>query len=97
MIWVCRSIGPAEWNNVQDRYENPFVKLGCPSQIMLVVASVSGSAMLFAGLPNASLLNAVAGFERVDDGKLPSEASLLVCHHVAFVKRFTYPKRKPLG
>jgi hypothetical protein len=97
MIWARRIISPAEWNEVQDQFESLFVKLGCPGQMMLVTASGSAQAMLFASLSNPGHLNALAGFERIDDSELPSEASLLVGHLHAFEKRFTYPKWKPAG
>jgi hypothetical protein len=97
MIWARRIIAPAEWNEVQDQIESLFVKLGCPGQMMLVATSSPGPTRLFASLPNPGLLNALVGFERIDDSELPSEASLLVGHPNAFEKRFTYPKRKPLG
>jgi hypothetical protein len=97
MIWVRRIIDPAEWNEVQDQFESLFVKLGCPGQMMLVATSSPGSIMLFASLPNLSLLNALTGFELIAERELPSEASLLVGHHHAFAKRFTYPKWKPEG
>jgi hypothetical protein len=97
MIWACRVIIPVEWNEVQDQFENVFVKLGCPGQMMLVATSGPGPTMLFASLPNPRLLNALAGFELIADRELPSEASLLVGHHHAFAKRFRYPKSKPEG
>jgi hypothetical protein len=94
MIWACRVIIPVEWNEVQDQFENVFVKLGCPGQMMLVAISSPGPTMLFASLPNQHLLNALAGFELIADRELPSEASLLVGHHHAFAKCFRYPKSK---
>jgi hypothetical protein len=95
MIWVRRIIAPAEWNEVQDQFESVFVKLGCPRQMMLVATTGPGPMMLFASLPNPGLLHALAGFEQIEGGELPSEASLLVGHSHAFEKRFTYPKWKP--
>jgi hypothetical protein len=97
MIWARRIIIPAEWNEVQDQFESLFVKLGCPGQMMLVATSGPSPTVLFASTPNSSLLYALAGFERIDDSELPSEASLLVGHNHAFEKRFTYPKWKPRG
>jgi hypothetical protein len=97
MIWVRRIIIPAEWNEVQDQFERLFVKLGCPSQMMLVATSGLDPPIFFASLPNPGLLHALAGFEQIEDSELPSEASLLVGHPNAFGKRFTYPKRKPPG
>ena len=97
MIWARRVITPVEWNEVQDQFESLFAKLGCPGQMMLVATSSPSSIMLFASLPNPSLLNALAGFELIADRELPSEASLLVGHHDAFAKRFRYPKWKPPG
>lgn len=93
MIWARRTIAPAEWNEVQDQFESLFVKLGCPAQMMLVAVSGPGPSLLFASLPNPGLLSAMAGFERIDNSGLPSEASLLVGHPLAFEKHFTYPKR----
>jgi hypothetical protein len=97
MIWARRVIAPAEWNEVQDQFENLFVKLGCPGQMMLVASTGPNSTILFASLPNPGIQNALAGFERIDEGALPAEASLLVGHNHAFDKRFKYPKWKPAG
>ena len=97
MIWVRRIIDPAEWNEVQDQFENLFVKLGCPGQMMLVAPSGPGPIRLFASLPNPALLHALADFEQIEDSELPTEASLLVGHNHAFETRFRYPKRKPAG
>ncbi len=95
MIWARRIVDPTEWDAVQEQFENLFVKLGCPGQMMLLATSGPRSPILFASLPNAGLLHALAGFEQIEDRELPSEASLLVGHPNAFEKRFTYPKRKP--
>lgn len=97
MIWSRRTIVPGEWNEVQDQFESLFVKLGCPGQMMLVATTGPDPPILFASLPNPGLLNALAGFERIDDGELPAEASLLVGHNHAFEKHFKYPKWKPAG
>jgi hypothetical protein len=97
MIWVRRIIDPAEWNEVQDQFENLFMKLGCPGQIMLIATTGPGPTMLLASLPNPYLLNVLAGFESIGDDELPAEASLLVGHNHAFEKRFRYPKWKPAG
>jgi hypothetical protein len=94
MIWVRRIIDPAEWNEVQDQFENLFMKLGCPSQMMLVATCGPGPITLLASLPNPYLLNALTGFEQIGDEELPAEASLLVGHNHAFEKRFTSPKWK---
>jgi hypothetical protein len=88
MIWVRRIIDPAEWNEVQDHFEGLFVKLGCPGQMMLVAITGPDLTVLFASLPNPSLLYALAGFERVGEAELPTEASLLVGHNHAFETRF---------
>jgi hypothetical protein len=97
MIWLRKVIIPAEWNEVQDQFESLFVKLGCPGQMMLVAATSPSPPILFASLPNSSLLHALAGFERIADDELPGEASLLVGHNHAFEKRFRYPKWRPVG
>jgi hypothetical protein len=97
MIWARRIIAPGEWNEVQNQFESLFVKLGCPGQMMLVATSGPGLPTLFASLPNPDLLNALAGFEQINDGELPAEASLLVGHNHAFETRFRYPKWKPAG
>ncbi|GEO18229.1 hypothetical protein [Microvirga aerophila] len=94
MIWARTIIDPAEWNEVQDQFESLFVKLGCPGQMMLIATTGLGPTKLFASLPNPYLVNALAGFERISDGELPAEASLLVSHNHAFEKRFRYPKWK---
>jgi hypothetical protein len=97
MIWARRIIAPAEWTEVQDEFESLFVKLGCPGQMMLVATSDPAPIRLFASLPSPGLLNALAGFERIDVSELPTAASLLIGHHLAFGQRFTYPKWKPAG
>ena len=95
MIWVRRIINPTEWNGVQDHFESLFVKLGCPGQMMLVATTGPDATVLFASLPNPSLLHALVGFERVGEDELPAEASLLVGRNHAFAKRFMYPRWKP--
>jgi hypothetical protein len=97
MIWVRRTIDPAEWNDVQDQFEGLFMKLGCPGQMMLVATSGSHRATLFANLPNPALLNALEGFERIGEDELPSEASLLIGHSHVFAQRFSYPKPGSTG
>jgi hypothetical protein len=94
MIWARRIIAPGEWNEVQDQFESLFVKLGCPGQkMMLVATSGCGPTILSASFPNTVLLTALAGFEQTGDGELPAEASLLVGHPYAFEKRLRYPER----
>jgi hypothetical protein len=39
MIWARRIVAPGEWNEVQDQLESLFVKLGCPGQKMMLVAT----------------------------------------------------------
>jgi hypothetical protein len=97
MIWARRTIDTSEWDEVQDQFESLFMKLGCPGQMMLVATSGSGPPMLFANLPNPALLNALERFERIGDGELPSEASLLIGLPYAFAKRFSYPKPRSTG
>jgi hypothetical protein len=81
MIWARRVIAPAEWNEVQDQFENLFAKLGCPGQMMLVAASSTNPLILFASLPDAGLLHAFADSECIGHGELPSEALLLAGHN----------------
>jgi hypothetical protein len=97
MIWVRRIIDPAEWNEVQDHFEGLFVKLGCPGQMMLVATTGPDATVLFASLPNPSLLHALAGFERIEDDELPTEASLLVGHNHGFEKHFRVSKVEACG
>jgi hypothetical protein len=65
--------------------------------MMPMATSSPSPTILFASLPNPGLLSALTGFERIDGGELPSEASLLVGRNHAFEKRFGYPRRKPAG
>jgi hypothetical protein len=62
-----------------------------------VATTSPDSTVLFASLPNPSLLHALAGFEQIGDDELPAEASLLVGHNHASEKRFRYPRWKPAG
>jgi hypothetical protein len=39
MLWAKKAIGPAEWGPTQDQFEELFVKLGSPKQMMLAAAS----------------------------------------------------------
>jgi hypothetical protein len=73
------------------------VKLGCPGQMMLVATTGPDATVLFASLPNPSLLHALAGFERIDDDELPTEASLLVGHNHGFEKHFRVSKVEACG
>ena len=95
MIWARKVIGPAEWQEVQDQFENLFIKLGCPGQMMLVAApgQAPGQSLLFASLPSMASLNSLAGFESIGERDLPSEASLLIGHSTQFDQHFRYPMR----
>jgi hypothetical protein len=97
MIWARKMIRPAEQDKVQDLFENLFVKLGCPAQMMLV--AISGQdpdrTILYASLPSRLLLNTLAGFESISDSDVPSEAALLIGHYHQFEKHFRHPQQKP--
>lgn len=99
MIWARRMVGPAEWQEVQDQFEQLFIKLGCPGQMMLVATSCEkpGQSIAFASLPNTALLNSLAGFESVLESDLPAAASLLIGHNKQFEKYFRYPTPSPRG
>jgi hypothetical protein len=84
MIWARRIIDPAEWNEVQDQFENLFMKLGCPSQMMLVATCGPGPITLLASLPNPYLLNALTGSEQISDG----EGSIRKCGAAYAVARW---------
>jgi hypothetical protein len=89
MIWARRIIDATEWHEIEDQFENLFVKLGCPRQMMLVAQSGEASrALLFASLPNTALLQACAGFERIDEGDLPPDAALVIGHQDHFGRHF---------
>lgn len=97
MIWARRTVAPPEWQEVQDQFENLFMKLGCPRQMMLVAvfSQAPTQTTLFASLPDAMLLTSLETFERVSSCELPSEASLLIGHNDQFSKHFIYPRHNP--
>lgn len=97
MLWARKAIGPTDWGSTQDQFEELFVKLGGPKQMMLVAASdpESGQPIFLMSLPSTTILGAFAGFERITDSDLPSEAALLVGHGDEMKKHFSYPARKP--
>jgi hypothetical protein len=98
MIWVRRMIEPAEWQEIEDGFENLFIKLGCPKQMMLVAGTgETHRPTLFASLPNTAFLNAVAGFESVSEGDLPAEATLIIGHNEHFRRYFHPAARKPFA
>jgi hypothetical protein len=97
MLWARKTIGPTDWGTTQDQFEELFVKLGGPKQMMLVAASdpASGQPIFLMSLPSTTFLGTFSGFERVMEGDLPSEAALLVGHNDEMKKHFSYPVRKP--
>jgi len=96
MIWVRRMIDQAEWQEIEDQFENLFIKLGCPKQMMLVAGpGEARRSTLFASLPNTALLHALTGFESIGEGDLPSHASLIIGHHEHFGRYFRPSARKP--
>ncbi|HEV2565867.1 MAG TPA: hypothetical protein VGU19_12370 [Microvirga sp.] len=96
MLWAKKAIGPADWEPTQDQFEELFVKLGGPKQMMLAAACdpASGQSILLMSLPNATFLGFFSGFERVTEDALPSEAALLVGHNDELLKHFRYPARR---
>jgi|SRR3954447_4105014 hypothetical protein len=96
MLWAKKAVDPAEWDATQDRFEELFVKLGSPKQMMLAAAcdSESGQSILLMSLPNATYLGFFSGFESMTEDALPSEAALLVGHSDELLKRFRYPARR---
>jgi hypothetical protein len=98
MLWAKKAIGPAEWGPTQDQFEELFVKLGSPKQMMLAAASdpTSGQSIFLMSLPNTTFLGSFSGFECVTEEALPSEAALLVGHNDELLKHFKYPARRPL-
>jgi len=98
MLWAKKAIVPAEWGPTQDQFEELFVKLGSPKQMMLAAASDPGSGqpILLMSLPNTTFLGFFSGFECVAEDALPSEAALLVGHSDELLKHFRYPVRRPV-
>ena len=96
MLWAKKAVDPAEWEPMQDRFEELFAKLGSPKQMMLAAAcdQESGEAILLMSLPNTAYLGLFPGFESVTEDTLPPEASLLVGHGDELLKRFRYPARR---
>ncbi|MGO4523488.1 hypothetical protein AB4097_01350 [Microvirga sp. 2MCAF35] len=96
MLWAKKAIDPAERDPTQDRFEELFVKLGSPKQMMLAAACdpASGQSILLMSLPNTAYLGLFSGFESVAEDALPSEAALLVGHSDELLKRFRYPARR---
>jgi hypothetical protein len=97
MLWARKSIDPTDWGPTQDQFEELFVKLGSPKQMMLVAAADpdSGRPIFLMSLPNTTFLGSFSGFEHVTESDLPSEAALLVGHNDEMKKHFQYPARKP--
>jgi hypothetical protein len=97
MIWARRTASIDESKEIQDQFEELFMKLGCPAQMMLVAAFEPGASQtaLFVSLPNPAFLGSFQGFERINEGDLPSEGSLLIGHNNQFEWHFRYPTRGP--
>jgi len=98
MLWAKKAIGPADWGPTQDQFEELFVKLGGPKQMMLAAAAdpASGQSILLMSLPNTTFLEFFSGFECVTEDALPAEAALLVGHSDELLKHFRYPARRPV-
>ena len=96
MIWVRRMIEPADWQEIEDGFENLFIKLGCPKQMMLVaVSDEPRRSALYASLHNATLLHTLIGFESVSENDLPAEATLIIGHNEHFRRYFRPATRRP--
>ena len=57
--------------------------------------SAGGRSLRVSVREGTTILGAFAGFERITDSDLPSEAALLVGHGDEMKKHFSYPARKP--
>ena len=92
-VWVTKTVSNEEWGRVQDMFENHFMTLGSPRDMMLVCTEdtpATGTAKLIASFPDSTLLGLYPGFETVVE--FPREATLLVGDNTGFEECFAYRK-----
>jgi hypothetical protein len=96
VIWAAKTFTDGDWMPVQDLFEQQFLALNAPRDMMLVVVdNDDGSQTLYAGLPNDTFLHTFEEFSLVDEAELPGEARLLVGNQTAFEEQFLYSGRSP--
>jgi hypothetical protein len=86
-VWVAKTVSNEEWGRVQDMFENQFMTLGSPRDMMLVCVEdnpATGTAKLIASFPDETLLGLHPGFEEV--------TTLLVGDNAGFEECFAYRK-----
>jgi hypothetical protein len=94
VIWAARTFTRGDWMSVQDLFEQQFLALNAPRDMMLVaVDNHDGSQTLYVGLPNDERLRTFEDFTLVDASELPREARLLVGNQTAFEEQFLYSSR----
>ena len=86
MIWAEKTVQVGEAAPVQEQFENLFIQLGWPDDMMLVSidAKWPNEESLIISLPDDRLLALFDGFEAIEEAALPKTARLLVAKQAAF-------------
>lgn len=80
--------GPEHWQRLQNSFDDHIVRLGGPSEMMLVVHRRDDGDMLYMALPAGEHIYAGDGFEQIARSELPAEARLQVGDEREFNKLF---------
>lgn len=64
MNWASRTFSADGWFHVLDQFEEAYDAAGAPSDWMLCRLEAPGRTTLYVGLPDGTMLEAYAGFER---------------------------------
>ena len=94
MIWAEKTVQVGEAATVQEQFENLFMQLGWPDDMMLVSTDAKwpNEERLIISLPDERLLALFDGFETMPEVALPKTARLLVAQQAAFEQRFGFPR-----
>ncbi len=89
-IFAKKTMSVTEWAKVQDLIGALQISMGAPHDLMMFSAkgSVLGEDDIYIGLPDASLLSAFPGFEKVERQSLPDFLVTLVVREDGFEERF---------
>src|SRR6476659_6282 len=92
-LWALKVVPSADWKEEQDKFEDQFLALKEPEDMMLVMVEAPDlkSARFFIELPDGVPLDHYSGFQKISDHSLPDTAALIIGYEHRFNKFFGLP------